>query len=58
MKSKSKQLCENVENLFNQDNYNEIINILTDEVLEKEKNAKLYNTPQILDHLYSPIKRI
>lgn len=42
MKSKSKQLCENVENLFNQDNYNEIINILTDEVLEKEKNAKLY----------------
>lgn len=42
MKSKSKQLCENVENLFNQAKFKEIAKILTDEVLEKEKNANLY----------------
>ncbi|SKB80291.1 tetratricopeptide repeat protein [Macellibacteroides fermentans] len=42
MKNKSNSLCEKAELLFNQDKFKEIAYILSDEVLEKEKSAKLY----------------
>ncbi|MGV8093224.1 MAG: tetratricopeptide repeat protein [Mangrovibacterium sp.] len=42
MKKGTKKLCENVEELFNQKKFDEIIAMLTDEVLEKEKNVELY----------------